>query len=430
MRGLNEHQLLYRRSEGNSLRPLAFVHSMVATIPVIASMLVFDSQSDFLSSSTSAILILFAIQIALFLCWNAKKIRDARVALFQTLVTLQWITGSVVCISAAFNWELRWTLLGVASCFSIAMFALRHEKHKVLEHISPSSIAAVLSVTSTAYWSWSAMLSVTPDASLAARLKRTPHAPTLMHYELLNESANLTSSLYKSPTNSISDWGYHGTTGPEYWSALTSENTLCSTGQNQSPIDLTKKSALHRLPLQDRYPKIDLKLTKASHTFKALANQNKPFRFSGRSTTMNSIEFHTPSEHTLDGLAAPMEIQIYHVDDASRTNLAIAIQVEKGEKHSELAKIFDLFSGTIDSTPISQFDVNLILPADAQYLVYNGSLTIPPCHENVTWYVATKSIKISEEQLESFRQHFPFNARPTQKAGSGSQDQRSELISH
>lgn len=38
------------------------------------------------------------------------------------------------------------------------------------------------------------------------------------------------------------------------------------------------------------------------------------------------------------------------------------------------------------------------------FVSYAGSLTTPPCYETVTWLVATKSLDLSETEIDAFRQ--------------------------
>lgn len=61
-----------------------------------------------------------------------------------------------------------------------------------------------------------------------------------------------------------------------------------------------------------------------------------------------------------------------------------------------------------------QIDVSRILPADRGYYTFPGSLTTPPCTEDVTWLVLKNPITVSAEEIERFSHLYPDNARPTQ----------------
>jgi carbonic anhydrase len=43
-----------------------------------------------------------------------------------------------------------------------------------------------------------------------------------------------------------------------------------------------------------------------------------------------------------------------------------------------------------------------------------GSLTTPPCTENVMWMVFKEPLRISPEQIAIFARLYPNNARPLQ----------------
>jgi carbonic anhydrase len=62
-------------------------------------------------------------------------------------------------------------------------------------------------------------------------------------------------------------------------------------------------------------------------------------------------------------------------------------------------------------------DINQMLPADKNYFTYMGSLTTPPCSENVLWLVLKNPIYVSEEQVKNFDRMYPMNARPLQPKG-------------
>ena len=55
-----------------------------------------------------------------------------------------------------------------------------------------------------------------------------------------------------------------------------------------------------------------------------------------------------------------------------------------------------------------------MLPTERGYYTFTGSLTTPPCTENVTWFVLKTPEPISTEQGDAFGRIFPRDARPTQ----------------
>jgi carbonic anhydrase len=66
--------------------------------------------------------------------------------------------------------------------------------------------------------------------------------------------------------------------------------------------------------------------------------------------------------------------------------------------------------------PNVMVDLNKLLPAKRDYYTYMGSLTTPPCTENVLWMVFKEPIPVSPEQIAIFARLYPNNARPVQPA--------------
>jgi hypothetical protein len=58
-----------------------------------------------------------------------------------------------------------------------------------------------------------------------------------------------------------------------------------------------------------------------------------------------------------------------------------------------------------------------LLPPEGKrsYYHYNGSLTTPPCSENVLWTVMAEPIHFSAAQIKAFTDHYAKNNRPVLK---------------
>jgi len=59
-------------------------------------------------------------------------------------------------------------------------------------------------------------------------------------------------------------------------------------------------------------------------------------------------------------------------------------------------------------------DVANLLPADRGYYTFSGSLTTPPCTENVTWYVLKHPVTLSAAEITEYSKLYRDDARPTQ----------------
>ena len=55
-----------------------------------------------------------------------------------------------------------------------------------------------------------------------------------------------------------------------------------------------------------------------------------------------------------------------------------------------------------------------LLPRDFAYYTYIGSLTAPPCTDDVTWFVLKTPVEISAEEINTFARLYPHDVRPMQ----------------
>jgi carbonic anhydrase len=105
-----------------------------------------------------------------------------------------------------------------------------------------------------------------------------------------------------------------------------------------------------------------------------------------------------------------------HKDDDG--NLAVvAVLLEKGDTEHPLIQTLwnnmPLESG-MSLSPSTPIDLNKLLPESRAYYTYMGSLTTPPCTENVLWMVFKQPVVLSQEQVSVFSRLYKNNARPVQ----------------
>ena len=61
-----------------------------------------------------------------------------------------------------------------------------------------------------------------------------------------------------------------------------------------------------------------------------------------------------------------------------------------------------------------QIDVSQLVPSDHGYYTFSGSLTTPPCSEDVTWFVLKHPMTVSAAEIQQFSKLYRNDARPTQ----------------
>ena len=133
------------------------------------------------------------------------------------------------------------------------------------------------------------------------------------------------------------------------------------------------------------------------------------------------FHFHSPSEHTINGEAAAMEIHFVHQDPNSGTLAVVGIMLTEGQDDNEAyAAIFDFLPADVGEPertgdPLSLVD---LLPESQTFYTYQGSLTTPPCSEIVRWLLLDTPVSLSAEQIEAFTAIYAYNARPTMPLGA------------
>lgn len=217
-------------------------------------------------------------------------------------------------------------------------------------------------------------------------------------------------------TPSTAEWTYCNT-GPDSWSTLSPLFKLCKDGEHQSPINIVRgnvETSGRDQPLRFHYETTDLIVANAANTIQINSNGKSYVEAAGKQYTLLQGHFYTPSEHLVDGVPAPMELHLVHKSADNRL-MIIAVLLTEGEQNNALAAFWSSLPRSKVTVDLKQpFDFAELLPktAAAGYFHYSGSLSAPPCDENVEYYVVQEPVTVSLDQIKAFQAIIPNNARP------------------
>ena len=240
--------------------------------------------------------------------------------------------------------------------------------------------------------------------------------PAPQRVALTTATAPVAASVAPAAPHSL-HWSYEGETGPRAWAKLAPEFAKCGNGERQSPIDIREGMKLDLEPITFEYRPSSFKVIDNGHTIQANVNGWSQMRVMGRRFRLVQFHFHTPSEETIDGKQYDMVVHLVHKDSEGRLGV-VAVLVEGGARQPAIQAVLNnlpLEKGE-EVSVTTNLDLNQILPADRKYFTYMGSLTTPPCTEDVLWIVMKQPVQASPDQLNLFTRLYPMNARPTQAA--------------
>ena len=126
--------------------------------------------------------------------------------------------------------------------------------------------------------------------------------------------------------------------------------------------------------------------------------------------------FHAPSEHTTGGDHFPMEMHLVH-KAADGALAVVAVFIREGAHNAAFDPIWSNLpsqKGVETHYPAVKVDVDALLPDARTTYRYDGSLTTPPCSEQVKWLVMSTPIELSREQIGTFTNIISGNNRPVQ----------------
>ncbi|MFD3704307.1 carbonic anhydrase [Nocardia sp. NPDC058658] len=212
-------------------------------------------------------------------------------------------------------------------------------------------------------------------------------------------------------------WDYDAE-GPDHWADLDRGYATCRAGHAQSPIALDSPTEIH--PTDhievDYRPVSAVTLLNNGHTIQASvpAESGNAIVVDGTRFTLTQFHFHLPSEHTVDGDEAAMELHLVHTAPSGRLAV-LAVLLRAADDPTPLSRVLAASPAHPGRTEaVAAVDPREFLPVDLAQFRYQGSLTTPPCTEGVEWTVLRHSTAVSVTDIDNYRAMFPHSNRPTQ----------------
>lgn len=149
------------------------------------------------------------------------------------------------------------------------------------------------------------------------------------------------------------------------------------------------------------------------------------------------FHFHSPSEHTVDGVLMDLEMHTVHYDTNELVDATADDPFDGSKNHANIAALGIMFSVDKSTAVVSDADVRIIdnffeslqwdatenpTPTNIAYgnlvgmvdfhnrYVYRGSVTTPPCATTVFWNVVAPIYPIKAEHVKLFKEQLDRTA--------------------
>lgn len=226
-------------------------------------------------------------------------------------------------------------------------------------------------------------------------------------------AALLTSTAF---ADSHAHWTYNGKSGAKYWGDMKEDFATCKLGKNQSPIDIpaakAKKADLPAIGFA--YSTSTAEVVNNGHTIQVNLPAGSKVTLAGAEYNLLQFHFHAPSEEKVNGKPYPMVAHFVH-KNAEGKLAVVAVLFKQGKANAALKDVLAKLPGKEgDKLALDKLDPAAVLPANQAYYAFMGSLTTPPCSEEVRWQVLKTPVELSATQIKAFRKLYPMNARPVQ----------------
>lgn len=204
-------------------------------------------------------------------------------------------------------------------------------------------------------------------------------------------------------------WDYDAH-GPAHWCDF---SAVCSNGKAQSPIDIKTADTVSMSPNHviklDENVQVKSQIVDNGHAIQVNVENGGTISVEGADYRLLQFHFHGKSEEKIDGRQYDLVAHMVHKSDAGNL-LVVGVLFEEGKQANAILDQVIKGVGTNGS-----INPGRLLPEHIDhYYHFMGSLTTPPCSENVRWYVMKEIQSASAEQIAAMRKFYDHNYRPVQ----------------
>ena len=212
------------------------------------------------------------------------------------------------------------------------------------------------------------------------------------------------------------NWDYGDLHGPSHWGELSPEFAECKIGHHQSPVDIRDPQKARLPAIEFHYKPSPLHIVDNGHTIQVNYAPGSFIVVGKKKYTLRQFHFHRPSEEKINGNGFDMTMHLVHADEDGKLAV-VAVLLQQGSDNALIRELWNDLPREKEKEEFLdkvQIDVSRALPSDRGYYTFSGSLTTPPCSEDVTWFVLKSPVTISAEEIDQFSKLYRNDARPTQ----------------
>ncbi|KAL1596360.1 hypothetical protein SLS60_009006 [Paraconiothyrium brasiliense] len=212
------------------------------------------------------------------------------------------------------------------------------------------------------------------------------------------------------------------------WGKLSPDYRLCQTGTQQSPIALSLGNGLSL----NHVPKFNYNGSVAGNfanwgygpAFTVAHNgdwtSHPSFTYDNETLYLKGWHIHAPADHSVGGDRSKAEMHFVHVDAEGHEGAVLAFRLDPGNFNNTFFDQLPPMIGFDEMQTQEPVDLDLSLALESvlhfnEFWTYQGSLTSPPCHEGIRWFVARQIMFTGVEQMQAILGASTYSARAEQE---------------